>query len=127
MSRNRFQSGEYLAALCLLLPLPLAALAKPPDLPRGLGVFCRETVRHSPAAESTPEKLGQLLSEPDPHALLLAPVEEAQRLTLELRLDAEGKRFLRMKLDLGRSPSALPALRWPEEKALPLPPVAPGW
>ena len=126
MCRCRFGFGRCSAALCLLLLLPLLIAAKPPDLLVGLRVLCKDFVWNQ-GAEQSPEKHRDLASEPDPGALLLVPVEQAQRLTLAFRLDKEGRRLLRMEVDLGHGPAALPALRSPQEKAVPLPPVTPGW
>jgi hypothetical protein len=114
------------AALCLVLALPVAARAKPPQVPaapRALGESCLQ----GPVEEPAPEKHRDLVPQPEADGLLLMPVEEGRRLTFELRLDKDGKRFLRMELRWKEDPGALPALRSPQDKSVPLPPLAPGW
>jgi hypothetical protein len=116
-----------LAALCLLVS-PVVGAAKPPDLPRGPGRLCQARLSMACTEPFPGEQRPEVLPEPDANGLLLAPIGEGKSLVVEVRLDPEGKRFLRLAL-VQPSPPAMPAILLRPEKAQPLPPLtpAPGW
>jgi hypothetical protein len=109
-----------------LFLLPAITMAKPTDLPLGLKAVC-EAAAQDPAGEPVPEEHQDLLFKPDAYRLLLIPIDQPRCLTLDWRLGNAGQRFFRMELNWGGGAAALPAVRPPENRPVPLPPASPGW